>query len=200
MDFKRLGIKDVKYLAKGKRGIIYAGYYKGKRTAIKIKRKTSLSKNRILNELKFLKILNKYGIGPRLIKGNNKYLIYEFVEGDFILEFIKKSNKKKIVKILKEILRQCFILDKLKINKLEMHNPLKHVIINKKPVLIDFERCYYTKNTKNVSQFCQFLMSFSSLLEKKYIKINSKKLVSLLKEYKKNYSIKAFKRVLSLIS
>ena len=121
-------------------------------------------------------------------------IIYEFVEGDFILDFIEKNNKKKIVKMLKDVLRQCFILDKLKINKLEMHHPVKHIIIDKKPVLIDFERSYYTENPKNVSQFCQFLMSNS-----KDLKINRKELIFRVKNYKKRPSKSTFKGILDLI-
>ena len=96
--------------------------------------------------------------------------------------------------MLKDVLRQCFILDKLKINKLEMHHPVKHIIIDKKPVLIDFERSYYTENPKNVSQFCQFLMSNS-----KDLKINRKELIFRVKNYKKRPSKSTFKGILDLI-
>ncbi len=181
-------IKGKKFFAKGKRGFIYTGYLGRKKIVVKEKNPSSFALGRIKNEAKFLKLLNKYKIGPKLIKSSDKSIVYEFVKGEFILDFIEKNNKDKIMKILKEVLNQCFILDRLKINKLEMHHPVKHIIIDKKPVLIDFERCYYTKSPKNVTQFCQFLFSISDLLKEKKIILNKEKIIYLLKEYKKDYS------------
>jgi len=80
-------------------------------------------------------------------------------------------------KIIKNILEQCRIMDKLKINKKEFHKPIKHIIVYKnKPVMIDFERCYYAEKPKNVTQFCQFISSgvVMELLEKKAIKFEIK--------------------------
>ena len=181
-------IKGKKFFAKGKRGFIYTGYLGRKKIVVKEKNPSSFALGRIKNEAEFLKLLNKYKIGPKLIKSSDKSIVYEFVKGEFILDFIEKNNKDKIMKILKEVLNQCFILDKLRINKLEMHHPVKHIIIDKKPVLIDFERCYYTKSPKNVTQFCQFLFSISDLLKEKKIILNKEKIIYLLKEYKKDYS------------
>lgn len=181
-------IKGKKFFARGKRGFIYTGYLGKKKIVVKEKNPSSLALGRIKNEANFLTLLNKYKIGPKLIKSSDKFIVYEFVKGDFILDFIEKNNKKRIIEVLKEVLKQCFILDKLRINKLEMHHPVKHIIIDKKPVLIDFERCYYTKSPKNVTQFCQFLFSISDLLKKKGIKLNKEKIVKSLKEYKKDYS------------
>ena len=92
-------------------------------------------------------------------------------------------------------------LDKLKINKKELTNPYKHIIINKKIVMIDFERCYFTDKPKNVSQFCQFLMSkkVKEIFMKNKININKNKLIRILKVYKKSYSEKYFENVLRLI-
>lgn len=191
-------IRNKKFLAKGHRGIVYTGYLGKKKIVIKKKNPTSEAVGRIKNEAKFLKILNKHKIGPKLLKVN-KSIIYEFVKGDFILDFIEKNDKKKVIGVLKDVLKQCFVLDKLKINKLEMHHPVKHIIIEKKPVLIDFERCHYTKNPKNVSQFCQFLMTISPLLKEKGIKIEDKRLINLIGKYKQDYSIKKFKNIVELI-
>ena len=140
----------MKYFSKGKRGKIYL---QGK---IAIKK---AARNRIKNEVYWLKILNKSNIGPRLISYKNNYFKYKFIKGDFILDFINKNEKIKIKKILINILKQCRILDKLKVNKKELHNPVKHIIINKRVNMIDFERCYKTDKPKNITQFCQFILS-----------------------------------------
>ena len=82
---------------------------------------------------------------------------------------------------------QMHKLDKIKVDKEEMHHPVKHVIVSKGiPHLIDFERTRYSQNPKNVTQFCQFLIStkFNMLLSKKGIKIEKAKIMELAKIYK----------------
>ena len=80
-----------------------------------------------------------------------------------------------------------FALDKLMVDKEEMHHPFKHVIITKgKPLLVDFERCHKTLKPKNVTQFCQCINSMSKLLINKKIKVDKEKIIKLAKQYKKN--------------
>ena len=70
-----------------------------------------------------------------------------------------------------------------------MTNPYKHIIIDKNnnPVLIDFERCRYTEQPKNVTQFLQYLTSgnVETIFKKKKIKINKAKVMQLSKIYKR---------------
>jgi len=176
------GIKDLKYLAKGKRSEVYIGDYRKKKIIIKKSKRAKI-------EAKWLKILNKYQIGPKFIFLGKNYLVYEFVKGERILE-----HKGNIKKIIKKVLEQCRKMDKLGINKKEMQNPYKHILIDKNKVkMIDFERCYYSKKVKNVTQFCQFLR------EKIFRKLDKKKLVEILKNYKKNPSDKNYSEILEFL-
>lgn len=188
-----LPIKNIEFFARGKRGVIYTGNYKGKKVAIKIKRPTSKAEGRIKNEYFWLKRLNKYKIGPKFILFKNKALVYEFVKGEFILDFFKKASRKDKTKVLKEVFKQLRVMDKLKVNKKELHKPLKHILIGKKVVLIDFERCYKSNKPKNVTQFCQFL------LRRKLIKVKEKEFIELNRKYKKNLDDKSFNEILKLI-
>ncbi len=187
-------IKTIEYFSKGKRSIVYTGIYKNKKVAIKIEKPETKAKNRIKNEALFLKKINKYNIGPRILFSGEKYIVYEFVKGKPISEWIK--NKKEVTKAIKNILLKCRTLDKLKINKKEFTHPEKHILIDKEPKLIDFERCYITKSPKNVTQFCQFLMYRLN----KELKINKKKLKEDLKNYKKEQTEKNFKRILEVLN
>ena len=148
-----------KLFAKGKRGLIYT-FKKNKKTyALKIKNPESEAFNRIQNEAKFLKIVNKYEIGPKLTEFGEGYVCYEFIDGITLKEFLKNNKLNK--RLIKDIEKQCKILDKLKINKKEMHFPVKNILIKKnKAILIDFERCSYTIRPKNLNQFKQFLNRF----------------------------------------
>ena len=180
-------IKNLKYYASGKRGIICTFSKNNILYALKTKNPSSIAEERIKNEARYLKILNKYDIGPKLISSGKDYVIYEFINGKLL-----KDAKFKSIHI-KQILQQCYQIDKLKLNKMEMHHPLKHIIINRnKAYLIDFERCYKTNHPKNITQFCQYLME-RNLIPKKETKL-------ILKNYKKTYSKKEFEKLLSLVS
>jgi len=195
-------LKNIKKFARGNRGLLYKASLKKKIVVIKTKKPESEAKGRIANETKWIKILNKHKVGPKLLFSGNGYFAYEFVKGDFIIDFIKKNNKEDIIKIIKNVFNQIYIMDKLKVDKEEMHRPLKHIIIDKKPVLIDFERCKITKKPKNVTQFCQFLMSGSTelLLRQKGIKLKKDKIINLAKTYKKEQTKENLNKILSILN
>ena len=147
------------------------------------------------------KLLNRHNIGPRLLISNKDYFVYRYIDGDFIIDVIKKSDKIKIKKLIRNIFSQMSALDKLKVDKEEMHRPLKHIIIKKdKPYLIDFERARHAQNPKNVTQFCQFLMSgrMRNILANKDIKFDRLALIRLAKVYKSKQTLKNFKDILKL--
>lgn len=183
----------MEFLAKGKRGKVYLE----KGIATKLSQPF-----RVKNEVDWLKKLNKHKIGPKLVSYNEDSFSYKFVKGIEIIPWIETSNKKDILNVLKNIIKQCEILDSLKVNKKEMNHPYKHILIEKnKPVMIDFERCKITENPKNVNQFFQFLINsrMGSLLKEKEIFLQKNEIQELLKEYKKTRSKKELNRILNLL-
>lgn len=182
----------MKFFAKGKRGRIYLDKRGGNFVCVK-----KADENRIRNEVYWLRILNEHKIGPKLIDYDKNSFCYNFIEGEFILDYLKNKNKDVVKDIVIKILKQCRTLDKLKVNKFELHKPIKHIIIkNKNPIMIDFERCRESLFPKNVTQFCQFLTSknFENIL-----KINKKKMIKLLKEYKREENNKNFKNIMGVV-
>ncbi|MBI2112342.1 methyltransferase [Candidatus Woesearchaeota archaeon] len=263
IELEKKNIENISYLSQGKRGNVYCGVFDRSRlikthflkkdiikVGIKIKREDSKAVDRMQNEAFWLKKLNRYNIGPRLLfsseskesqsidikpktipskenelkekeskekelkekvltekelqgqkRSQTEYLIYEFVEGEPILDWLKKAHKSQISRALHEIIHQCFILDTLKVNKDEMHHPLKHIIITPSGhVLIDFERCKETKKPKNVTQFVEFLCRIKEELGQKGILINAENLRKLSKEYKESISERNLKPILDLLN
>ena len=146
------------YLDKGKRSQIYLLEQGGRKFALKVERDDIDAVDRVFNESVFLTLLNESGIGPRLVEGGCGYMFYEYVPGKFICDYL--AGCKNPWPVLRRVFLQCRQMDVLGINKLEMHKPVKHILVFRgKPVLLDFERCYYAKRPKNVSQFAQFLLS-----------------------------------------
>ena len=184
--------------AKGKRGIIY----KHRNICIK-ERNPRSAVDTLRNEAKYLQIFNKKGIGPKFIKYENKKLYRKFINGIKIKEFLEQEkDKKKIIKILKQVLEQCREMDKLMINKKELTNPYKDILITKqnKVVMIDFERCKDSKKPKNVTQFLQYIFKNKQVLANKGLMINKKELIRLGKEYKTKSDKKNFDKIIRFIS
>ncbi len=169
LDFEKLFVYELssKIIGKGKRGLVYQ---EGKYAVKIINSKTDTLKF----EADILKKINKKGIGPKLYSFKDNKLKMELIKGKRILDFLMKASKRDKIKMLKQVFKQLRILDLMNINKSEMKNPYKHIIIDKKPVLIDFERARYSENPQNITQFCSFLennkiVSFKDL-PKKYKK------------------------------
>jgi len=197
-------VRDKELFSRGKRGIIYTAFYNGKKVAIKQKRPDSKAKGRIENEVKWLKVLNKKGIGPKLMFSGDDYFVYEFVEGDFIGDYFRKSSKAEVRRIIRDVFEQMYQLDKVGVNKYEMHHPVKHVIIEEKtknPVLVDFERCRDTEKPKNVTQFCQFIASeaLEGLFKEKGIVIDREKMRELAKKYKQDMGKESFENIIGIL-
>ena len=150
-------------------------------------------------ELDILKLLNKKGIGPQLYKYDNKNnkIIMEYIRGERIIDFIIAHTKKDIMDVLKQIIDQLIIMDKMMINKQEMTNPYKHIIITErngtyKPIMIDFERAQKTTRPKNITQFIQFLTSgrLQHIFKEKDINIDKIRLLEIAKSYKNKKDVK----------
>jgi len=197
-------------LTHGHRGFIHTGYLKNstddfeKKVAIKSQRNDVAAMGTVNNEITQLKVLNSVNIGPKLLFSGDNFFVYEFVEGKFIIPSIETSCKKNIFLILNNVFEQMFVLDSKNLNKEEMHNPVKHVIV--KPdcsiTLLDFERCKYNIKVHNVTQFCQFISSvkLSEVLLLKDIIFDKDKLIDLAREYSSNVSRESFDAILKEVN
>lgn len=153
---EKKGLCNIKYFAKGKRGIVFTADYKKKKVAVKIKRQDSFAQGGIAHEAEILKEIGMHGLGPKYLFSSKNYLVYEFVEGKYLKEMLKSGM---LGNICRKVFEQCYQLDLLHINKQEMTRPYKHVIVNRgKITLIDFERARKTDEAHNVTQFCSFTM------------------------------------------
>lgn len=187
--------------AKGKRGIVYKEKL-GDKYVCRKEKNPRAKINTLAKEAEYLNLLNKHGIGPKLIKYDNSSLYTEFIEGDKLSDFIEQENNKEIIlSVIKQVLEQCRELDKLGINKKELTNPYKDIIVTpeKKVVMIDFERCAKTNKPKNVTQFLQYINRNKAILEKKGIVIEKEEMIRIGKEYKEKTSDKSFNKIIKML-
>ena len=185
IELRKKGVSSIAYLAHGKRGTIFTGKYRGKKVAVKLKRNDSEAVGRVKNEARWLSRLKNLRFMPRLLLLDSQYVVYEFINGQFIEDYIDKHLDVAVRRVLVNVLKQCFALDELQVSKEEMHQPYKHIIIGKTIKMIDFERMHSTEKPQNVTQFVQYICSLSDVLIGKGIYVNIHSLRRLAQKYKK---------------
>ena len=118
IELKKLGVSHVSFtgplqiekchiLGKGYVGMVVLAKQNHKVVALKIRRNDSPRKN-MTNEAKLLKIANKLEIGPKFIKNSKNFLIMEYIDGEKIIDWAKKSETKakEIRSVVKNVLRE----------------------------------------------------------------------------------------------
>ena len=211
IELKKLGITHVSFtgplqiekchiLGKGYVGMVVLAKKDNNIVALKIRRVDSPRKN-MTNEAKLLKIANKIDIGPKFIKNSKNFLIMEYIEGEKIIDWAKKPEKKsgEICSVLNNILRECYLLDSIGLDHGELSTIDKHVIIGKnKNTIIDFESSSTDRKPSNVTGATQAILigtGLAKIIQKK-VKLPAKsKIISLTREYKKNPTLKNFENI-----
>ena len=207
-ELKKLGVSHISFsgplqiekcniLGKGYVGMVVLAKRNNDIVALKIRRIDSPRKN-MSNEAKLLKIVNKNNIGPRFIKNSKNFLVMEYIDGEKIIDWAKKSETKakEIRSVVKNVLRECFLLDDAGLDHGELSTIDKHVIVNKKGnTIIDFESSSVNRKPSNVTGATQGILigtGLAKIIQKK-IKIPSKKkIIDLIRVYKKNPTLENF--------
>lgn len=195
-------ITDIHYFAKGKRGLVYKAVYSGKNVVVKLQRPDAITASTVSFEARWLKKLNPKKIGPKLFFATEHFLIMEFIEGFLFEEYIQTQSKQHILKMIHALCKQLYLFDTFGINKYEMNHPDKHIIIrNHVPIMIDFERCRYTEDPKNITQVVQFLTAgrITLLLEKKWIYVDKKWMQDAARVYKDRRTKENYNKIIALI-
>lgn len=198
--------KNISPIGKGCKSIVVLVKRKGELLAAKILRVDS-SKEDLLHEAEMLKYVNKIGIGPLFIASNELIILMEYIKGLEMREWIINLEEDKIEllrNVLKNLLIDCYKLDKAGIDHGELSNAKKHIIIKNnfkpKPIMIDFGKASLNRKPSNVSSIINYLF-FSGNLSLKISKMLSinKPPIGFIKEYKKDYSEENFLKILKEI-
>jgi putative serine/threonine protein kinase len=161
---------------KGCVGIVVKSKMGSKVCALKIRR-TDSGRKTMDEEARLHRIANRAGVGP-LFEGQTKNLIaMEFVNGQSIIDWVLGSHnnnnnnnrtplKGEIRAIGTDILDQCFSLDMANLDHGELSRLARHVIIAKKPYIIDFESASDKRKTCNVTAAAQSIFLFGVVADR----------------------------------
>lgn len=214
VELRSLGVEEVEFigngsasnvpvLGKGYVGIVVVACVQGKRLALKIRR---LDADRVdlTHEAEMLKKANNAQVGPKFIAVSNNFLLSQLIDGDLFAKWLEANNEKSLVqKVVVEIIEQCWRLDEAGLDHGELSKAPRHLLVNRdnKPFIVDFETASSTRRVANVTSVCQYLFAGNSQAALSLTGIiggkDMDKMISLLKNYKKNRIRYNFEEILN---
>ena len=200
-------IGQVSILGKGSVSIVLKVRIKNETYALKIRRMDA-NRRTMLREASVHQMVNTIGIGPKLFKFSENLIIMEFIDGLSIIDWIRQQylDKYRVLNIVTNILKQCFILDMANINHGELSNLNYHIIISysDRVSIIDFESTSLNKKkSNNVTSASQSL--FISGMISHYINnilnlLSRDSIIEKLRTYKRDQNITNFDSLIQTLS
>ncbi|MGC8998413.1 MAG: RIO1 family regulatory kinase/ATPase [Candidatus Bathyarchaeia archaeon] len=197
-------VANLKVLGKGCVGIVVKAFREsGEAVALKIRR-VDADRAMMLHEAEMLKVANSVGVGPQFLGVSKNFLVMQFVEGILLPEWLEKCRGKTRLKmVLRDILEQCWRLDRAGLDHGELSHASKHVIVDShgKPVIVDFETASQNRKPSNVTSIAQFLFISGTVAQKIAQKLGEKDkeaVVEALRRYKADGSRQNFEALLSV--
>ena len=199
----RQKIGNVNVLGKGCVGIVIAAHLDSGKVALKIRR-TDANRTTMEREARMLEIANSVSVGPKLLGASENFLVMELFEGDLIEDWIAhpdlERNKEIVIGLLRDVLEQCFRLDKVRLDHGELSQARKHILIETGQArILDFETASIMRKPKNLSSVCQYLFVSSHVaqtMETILSRIDLNQLKNALAAYKQVKNIDSYNQVL----
>jgi putative serine/threonine protein kinase len=195
---------NVSILGKGCVGIVTIAYRNGEKAALKIRR-VDADRASMQMEANMLKKANSVSVGPKLLGVSRNFLLMQFIQGDLFPQWLRKQRGKgKIRRALREVLEQCWRLDKAGLDHGELSHAPKHIIVNVEnlPTIVDFETASLNRKPSNVTSICQFLFVNGTIAQNVAERLGekNKSMIKVLRDYKSNRTRENFERVLKVCS
>lgn len=176
--------------------------------ALKVRR-LDANRSNMEQEVGLHKIANSVGIGPEIFGHSKNIILMEFVEGLSIIDWITQddnaSDPKIVLRILLDILEQCYLLDTIHLDHGQLSYLDHHVIISNsyKVTLIDFESSSTRRRTSNVTCAAQSLL-LSGFISRRIndvllLQDNKERLIKTLRLYKSCQTRASFDKLLHLL-
>jgi len=177
----------------------------GKVVTLKIRRTDSRRKS-MENEAICLAIANTVDVGPRLLGFTDNILMYTFIDGRPLSEWFSENIEPSVLKnTVRDVLKQCFRLDRAPLDHGELSRPHKHIIVDyeNKPYIVDFESASCTRRPANLSSIVSFFFIRKNPISKTLkdvLKYDVDSILKSVKEYKRNISRETFLTVLRTLN
>jgi putative serine/threonine protein kinase len=218
-ELKNLGVKTLEFtgqrtvfgipvLGKGYVGVVVAANTTTGRAALKIRRIDSDREN-MFHEAEMIKKANSIGVGPKLLAVSKNFLLMQLIEGQHFPEWQKSLQTKeewlRVRPVIRQVLEQCYRLDKLGLDHGELSKAPKHIIVDEHdvPFLLDFETSSINRRVSNVTSVCQYLFLgtyISDAVQEKVKRVDKKVLIKELQAYKQELSRDNFEAIVASVT
>jgi len=196
-------LSNLPVLGKGHVGIVIAASMDGRKAALKIRR-VDADRTGMRREADMLRKANTVDVGPNLIDVTENFLVMELIEGTLLPRWVEALNervKPRIRRVLRDVLEQCWRLDKLGLDHGELSRAPKHIIVDAKdkPCIVDFGTASTRRRVSNATSICHYLFMGSQTaktIEKILDKISKEELIRALRTYKQKHTREKFEKVL----
>ena len=103
--------------------------------------------------------VNSLGIGPKIVDSSKNFIIMELIQGKLLSQlYDMKSLNVDIIRLtIKSLMDQCYRLDINGVDHGELSDLRKHVIINHRVNIIDFDSASYNRKTSNLTSCIQYI-------------------------------------------
>jgi len=170
--------------------------------ALKIRR-IDADRPSMRREAELLVLANSVGVGPRLSAQSDNFLLMELVVGQPFPRWVRslpgKGRTERLRRVVSSLLDQCSKLDRIGLDHGELSNLSKHVLVNGRPTVIDFESGSTVRRPANVTAATQYLFIGGPLTKRIRRTLRSppaQELIPLLRAYKRSYAKDDFLRLL----
>ena len=213
-ELKSLGIREIEFsgpvqvggvhiLGKGSTSVVVKAWLDGKLVALKIRRVDS-NRPSVVKETRLQELANSIGVGPRVFAFSKNFFVMEVIKGSDILTWVKNLKGKGSTQVLrnriKDLLNQCFALDTIGLDHGEISNLRKHVLVDKKVTILDFESASQKRRVSNVTSAAQYLFiggPVAKAVRKRLSLKDIEAMIQPLREYKREPSEQAFLYILA---
>lgn len=153
-------ISGLPILGKGCVSIVVRTNLNGRSLALKIRR-VDANRASMDHEVEMSMLANSIGVGPRIHSHTSDMVLMDYATGTDLTTWLRSvkgpGTTLRIRKILRGLLRQCFMMDQLGLDHGQLSNLRKHVIVGRKLVILDFESSSSSRRTSNVTSSAQYL-------------------------------------------
>jgi putative serine/threonine protein kinase len=191
-------------LGKGFVGIVVIAHLNGQKVAVKIRR-VDADRIDLFHEARMLTKANSANVAPKLFAASKNFLLMQLIEGDLLPDWLKTDRDKvAVMRVLGEVLEQCFRMDEIGLDHGELSKAPKHVIVDRqmKPWIVDFETASDARKPSNVSAMGSFLFTSAGEVARNVAAVlgerNKEEIVAAMKNYRKERTRLGFERVLQV--
>ncbi|EEY69693.1 uncharacterized protein PITG_19313 [Phytophthora infestans T30-4] len=186
-------VANLRFFARGKRGVLYAGEMRSTDNPVVAKLAAdATSAGSVTLEARWLQVVNRMGIGARLVDAGKGWFLCERLEGKNVVEFLgdgdEATTSANAMWVVREMLCQCFAMDLMGINKEEMTHPHRHIIVHRSTHQQVRLAVYFLSSPRMVA-----------LLASKHVKVDVLKLRQCTKRYKQSTSTKTFGDIMRVV-